>query len=84
MTNKKVAVEANLSNIRNYLSQQGYDCVQLNNEQSSGAQGCDAIVISGGDQNLMGIQDATTKVPVINAHGLTPQEVAERLQQQQQ
>ncbi|MGZ4031039.1 MAG: YkuS family protein [Tumebacillaceae bacterium] len=82
MTNKKVAVEANLSNIRNYLSQQGYDCVQLN-EQSAGAA-CDAIVISGADQNLMGIQDATTKVPVINAHGLTPQEVAERLQQQQQ
>lgn len=83
MTNKKVAVEANLSNIRNYLSQQGYDCVQLN-EQSSGAQGCDAIVISGADQNIMGIQDVTSKVPVINANGMTPQQVAERLQQEQQ
>jgi hypothetical protein len=83
MTNKKVAVEANLSNVRNYLSQQGYDCVQLN-EQTSSAQGCDAIVISGADKNIMGIQDVTTKVPVINADGLTPQEIADRLQQQQQ
>lgn len=82
MTNKKVAIEANLSNIRNYLSQQGYDCVQLN-EQSASAQGCAAIVISGADKNLMGIQDVTTQCPVINADGLTPQDVAARLQQGQ-
>lgn len=81
MTNKKVAIEANLSNIRNYLSQQGYECVQLN-EQNATAQGCDAIVISGADNNIMGIQDVVAKCPVINADGLTPQDVADRLQQQ--
>jgi hypothetical protein len=80
LANKRIAVEGNLGPIQEYLNQNGFQTVALN-EQTANGQGCDAIVISGADQNLMGIQDAQTKVPVINAHGLTPQEVAKRLQQ---
>ncbi|ASS77051.1 hypothetical protein CIG75_00310 [Tumebacillus algifaecis] len=76
---KRVAVEANLSNVRDYLSQQGYDCCELDAQNQNG-QGLDAIVISGADQNIMGIADATTKAPVINANGLRPEEIANRIQ----
>jgi hypothetical protein len=81
MNNKRVAVEANLSNVREYLSQQGYDCCDLHAQNLNG-QDLAAIVISGADQNVMGISDTTTKAPVINAHGLRPEEVAQRIQNQ--
>lgn len=81
MTNKRVAVEANLGNVRDYLSQQGYDCCDLDAQNlNNQGQGLDAIVISGADQNIMGISDTQTKAPVINAHGMRPDEVAQRIQ----
>lgn len=83
MTNKKVAIEQNLSNVRDYLSQEGYQCVSLDNQTQSG-QGVDAIIVSGADNNLMGISDTTSQAPVINAHGLTPEDVCNRLKQIQQ
>lgn len=82
MTNKRVAIEANLSNVRQYLEGQGYQCDTLDANSAAG-QGYAALVVSGADKNLMGIQDTVTKAPVINAEGLRPDEVAQRLQQQQ-
>ena len=83
MSNKKVAIEANLSNIRNALSQAGYECVQLNSNNAN-EQGLSAIVISGADRNVMGIQDVVNNVPVINSEGLTPQDVQQRLENMNQ
>ncbi|KEO81209.1 YkuS family protein [Tumebacillus flagellatus] len=83
MTNKKVAVEQNLSTVRDYLSQEGYQVVNLDNQNQNG-QGCDAIIISGADNNVMGVSNATTQAPVINAHGMTPEDVSKRLKQIQQ
>lgn len=81
MANKRVAVEANLGNVRDYLSQQGYDCCDLDAQNlNNQSQGLDAIVISGADQNIMGITETMTKAPVINAHGMRPDEVAQRIQ----
>jgi hypothetical protein len=77
---KRVAIEQNLEPIQQYLQQQGYQCEQLN-QQNASAQGYSAIIISGADRNLMGIENATTQAPVINADGMTPQDVAQRLQQ---
>ena len=80
MANKKVAIEPNLSPIQEYLSRQGYNCVTLNGTMTN-VQGIDAIVISGADKNVMGIQDVAVNCPVINAEGMTPEQVANRLQQ---
>ena len=35
----------------------------------------DAIVVTGMDQNVMGIQTTSTKVPIIDASGMVPEEV---------
>lgn len=78
----RVAVEANLSTFQKYLSQQGYqvDALDATNMNQGVQSNYSAIVISGMDQNLMGIENVVQNCPVINAHGLTPEEVYQRLQ----
>ncbi|PWK16596.1 YkuS family protein [Tumebacillus permanentifrigoris] len=83
MTNKKVAIEQNLSTVKDYLSQEGYQCVNLDN-QNQNDQGLEAIIISGADNNVMGVSNAASLAPVINAHGLTPEDISKRLKQLQQ
>ncbi|GED66490.1 hypothetical protein BRE01_01920 [Brevibacillus reuszeri] len=68
----RVAVEHSLSEIRKMLCENGYDVVDLGNWQ----QVVDAIVITGQDINVLGDQNKTiTSAPVINAEGMTVNEV---------
>ena len=71
----KIAIEPALSNVKSYLTENGYDVVSM----TSDLRGYDAIVVTGLSKNLLGIQDTETKAVVINADGLTPQEIANRL-----
>lgn len=66
---KRVAIEEGLANVKNYLRRRGYDVVELHEGQ---AIDCDCCVISGGDENVAGMQDVTIPVPVIDARGMTP------------
>ncbi|WP_413379935.1 YkuS family protein [Alkalihalobacillus sp. 1P02AB] len=75
----RIGVEQTLTDVQQELQAKGYDIVQLNNEQD--AQGCDCCVISGQDQNVMGIQTAVTQGSVINADGMTAQEVCQQVEQ---
>ncbi|MFC7440856.1 YkuS family protein [Laceyella putida] len=78
---KRVAVEATLSPIREYLSRQGYQVENLNASAAQTNQGnYAAIILSGQDENVGGMQDVVQQCPVINAHGMTPEQVHERLQ----
>lgn len=45
-----------------------------------GAADCDCCVISGGDKDLMGMQDIQFNGPVINAEGMTADEVYQAIQ----
>ncbi|GGJ05332.1 hypothetical protein GCM10010885_13010 [Alicyclobacillus cellulosilyticus] len=74
-----VAVEPALSHIRDYLQAQGCPCVGIHNGKPERADVC-AIVINGTDRNLMGMQDVVYDVPVIDAAGLTPEQVFQRIQ----
>ncbi|WP_400163935.1 YkuS family protein [Brevibacillus sp. TJ4] len=69
----RVAVEPSLSSqIEEMLRNNGYDVVELGNWQ----QMVDAIVISGMDENILGDSSLSQSgAPVINADGMTPQEV---------
>lgn len=72
----KVAVEPQMSDVKEILQQNGYevsgiDAASLNN--------CQCCVISGQDQNMMGMSDIATTASVINAHGMTAQEVLEQV-----
>lgn len=75
---KQIAVEKGLENVSQALKDAGYQVVNLENVNLQNVQ---CVVVSGGSENLMGIQDAETKAPVINAQGLSPQEIIQRIEQ---
>lgn len=83
---KQVAVEPALNNVKEYLESQGLSCVEASAQSgasttsataSAGAIGC--YVVTGADQNLMGMENVVANVPVINADGMSPQQVYDRV-----
>jgi hypothetical protein len=75
----RVGVEQSLSNISEALREKGYEVIDL--KQENDAQGCDCCVISGIDSNVMGIQNAVTQGSVIEANGLSADEVCSQVEQ---
>lgn len=77
MTRKRVAVEGPLGNVGMFLEEKGYEVVNLDPHTQTGIElkNCDAIVISGMDNDLMGYSTIKTESPVIEARGMTPEEV---------
>jgi hypothetical protein len=74
----KIGVEQSLTDVQQELQSKGYEIVQLRNEQDS--QGCDCCVITGQDQNVMGMQNAAFDGSVINADGMTAQDVCQQVE----
>ncbi len=75
---KKVAVENTLKNVKNYLEENNIkvDVLDSRNKESHRALNkYDAIVVTGADENLMGMQDTMTETRVINAEGKTAEEI---------
>ncbi|MBT2757078.1 YkuS family protein [Mesobacillus foraminis] len=75
----RVGVEQSLTNISEALRERGYDVVDL--KQENDAQGCDCCIISGIDSNIMGMQDTVTQGSVIEANGLSADEVCRQVEQ---
>ncbi|ADH60565.1 protein of unknown function UPF0180 [Thermoanaerobacter mathranii subsp. mathranii str. A3] len=78
---KRIAVESQLSNIKDYLKQKGYEVVELKEtlSEKSDLNAYDAIVITGQSRNMLGIDDVLTNVSVIDATGMTPFDVEESI-----
>ena len=75
----KIAVEESLKAVSEALKDKGYEVVALRTE--SDAQSCDCCVITGQDKDVMGIQTTVTKSPVIDASGMSAEEVCEAVEQ---
>ncbi|OEF99610.1 hypothetical protein BHF71_08280 [Vulcanibacillus modesticaldus] len=71
----RIAIEQNLQPVKDYLSNNGYEVVDLNQSLDQ----VDAIVVSGQDKDVLGMQDITSEAPVINANGLSPEEVYQKI-----
>ena len=69
----KIGVEQALTNVSQALRAKGHEVVEL--KQESDAGDCACCVISGLDSNVMGMHDTVTKASVIEANGLTAEEV---------
>lgn len=82
MARKRIAIENTLDSVREYLTERGYEVVQLDPHTQTGIElkNCDAIVISGMDDNLMGITAVKTEAPVIDVKGMNKQEILSRLE----
>jgi galactitol-specific phosphotransferase system IIB component len=80
----KVAVEADLTNVSNYLEEQGYQIIEFthSDEIAEDLREVDAIIISGMQENLLGMEDVETTAIMIKASGLSPEEIGDMLEQQ--
>jgi uncharacterized protein with PIN domain len=74
----KVAVEEALTPVAQMLRQNGYDVVNLNGNELNQA---DCVVLTGGDLNVMGMQDIQTKAQIINAEGKSAEDVLQEVKQ---
>ncbi|AIM15289.1 MULTISPECIES: YkuS family protein [Neobacillus] len=74
----RIGVEQSLTNIQQALREKGYEVVEL--KQESDAQNCDCCVVTGLDSNVMGMQDSVTKASVIDANGLSAEEVCQQVE----
>lgn len=75
--NKVIAVEDNLASVKNFLAEKGCRVIDV---QAAKNNKVDAVVLSGSDENLMGMQDVLINAPIINAKGRTPQEVWDNIE----
>ncbi|NBI28831.1 YkuS family protein [Chengkuizengella marina] len=74
----KVAVEDNLSNVKQALQNEGHEVCNL---EENNMQNCQCCVITGQDENMMGMANTQTQASVINADGLTAEEVVNQVNQ---
>lgn len=75
---KAIGVEKGLSNVADYLESQGYSVQILGENIQSNIvkyDNLDAIVTADYNSDMMGFSDTLTKVPVINASGLSAEDV---------
>lgn len=72
----RIAVENGLDHIARKLKANGHDPVSIDQ-----AGDCDCAIITGQDKDIMGVQERATDVPVINAEGLTEEEVMNRVRE---
>lgn len=75
---KNIAVQKGLKQIADHLQAVGYKVHEFDARQKASKDflsGFDAVVFSGMDDNIMGIQDSNNRVPYVEARGMTPQEV---------
>lgn len=79
---KKIGVERALTHVKDYLEHNDFNVEMLdesNKESQRALNKFDAIVVTGADANLMGMQNTMTRTPVINAQGKTAEDVYQEL-----
>lgn len=79
----KIAIEQNLTPVKTYLSSKGYnvESISMNDQNTKKLQGYDAIIVTGQNSDFLGFETTKTNAVVINADGLTPEEVAKELEE---
>lgn len=77
----KIAIERTLTPIKDYLTGKGYkvESIDFNDKSSKLLSDYDAFVITGLNTGFLGMEALERKTTVINADGLTPEDVAIRL-----
>ncbi len=75
---KKIAVQMGLKPIKDYLSEEGYTVKEFDNRKKNAGNFLnkyDAVVVTGENQNIMGAEETISSTPIIDATGMTGEEV---------
>ncbi|MBD8004995.1 YkuS family protein [Bacillus norwichensis] len=75
----RIGVEEGLTNVSQALEEKGYQVVSFS--PSSNLNNIDCYVVTGMDSNFMGIETTSTQVPVIEAHGLSADEICQKVEE---
>lgn len=81
---KKVAVQNGLNTISDYLCKEGYIVKEFDNRKKNAGNFLnkyDAVVVTGENQNVMGLDSSITSTTIIDATGMTAQEVKARIEE---
>jgi len=78
MVNTTVALDSGLTPVKNYLTKQGCQIINIDEAKN---QRVDAVILSGMDKNIMGMEDIVIDAPVFSAQGMTPEELWRDIQQ---
>lgn len=76
---KKIALEDNLTSFAPFLIDKGFEVTLLHSLTSAPLDEFDAVVVSGQTNNFLNIQDTLTSAPVIDATGMTDDQVYQRI-----
>ncbi|MTH53090.1 hypothetical protein GKZ89_06665 [Bacillus mangrovi] len=74
----RIGVEHSLTNVEEALKSMGYEVVQIRSEED--AKNCDCCILTGQDSNVMGISTPVTEGSVIEASGLSAEEICQQVQ----
>ncbi|KON69588.1 YkuS family protein [Peribacillus butanolivorans] len=74
----KIGVEESLTNIQEALREKGFDVVEI--KQEADAKNLDCFVVTGLETNVMGIIDTSSKASIIEANGLSADEVCREVE----
>ncbi|MBM7572214.1 YkuS family protein [Aquibacillus albus] len=74
----RIGIEETLSDVKSALQEKGYETIDLRQEDD--ANNCDCCVISGQDKDVMGMQTASFGGSVINADGLSANEIVQQVE----
>lgn len=77
MKQKTIALEEGLGRFRPPLEAAGFSTVEIARFGRTDLNGADLVMISGQNDDMMGIQTTSTPVPVINVAGFTAQEIVD-------
>ncbi len=75
MQKRRVIVEDELGNIKSALQEKGFEVLGMN----ALSQNPDAVIVSGMDDNLMGMQDIQVDAPIISARNLDANQIIDEL-----
>ena len=80
---KNVAVEKGLSSVKNYLQSQGYSVKEFDLSKNNNVallSSVDAVVVTGVNTNFTELDSTGTNAPIIEARGLSPEEVKREIE----
>lgn len=80
---KKIAVQKGLNPIKDYLSGEGYTVKEFDNRKKNAGNFLDrydVVIVTGENQDIMGVEETITSTPIIDATGLTGEEVKNEIE----
>jgi len=80
---KKVAVQKGLREVKDYLNGEGYSVKEFDNSKKNAGHFLDrydAVIVTGENQNIMGVQETISSTPIIDATGMTGEEIKKQIE----